>query len=246
MLPTHTTTQAVPDEHGPDNWALAHQRKTSMKQSFIVNIAIKDREGRVVGQKQVIRYEGLLAQAHEDGLRSVHTELVQIPSKANGDVAIVRAVVITCRGTFEGIGDASPANVNARVAGALIRVSETRAKARALRDACNAGMLALEELDDVNELDAADVAERPVPARAAAPANSNATPPAPEPRDDLMTAAQRRLLFRLAAERGVAAPDIQQWLENHWGFKSLKTLGKHEASRLIERLTQNGHAGGTP
>ena len=115
-----------------------------MKASFIVNIPIKDRDGRVIGQEQVVKYEGLLARAHEDGLRSVHTELVQIPTKANGDVAIVRAVVVTCRGTFEGIGDASPSNVNARVANALIRVSETRAKARAMRDACNAGMIALD------------------------------------------------------------------------------------------------------
>lgn len=218
-----------------------------MKTSFIVNIPIKDRDGRVVGQKQVIKYEGLLAQAHEDGLRSVHTELVQVPSKANGEVAIVRAVVVTCRGTFEGIGDASPTNVNARVTNALIRVSETRAKARALRDACNAGMIALDELDDVDEVDTVDAVERPATAKPTVAANTNATSTTPAPgRDDLMTPAQRRLLFRIAAERGVATGDIQQWLENHWGFKSLKTLGKYEASRLIEKLTQNGHAGAAP
>lgn len=221
-----------------------------MKQTFIVNIPIRDRDGRVVGQKQVIRYEGLLAKAHEDGLRSIATQLVQAPTKDNGEVAIVRAVIVTCRGTFEGLGDASPSNVNARVTGALLRVAETRAKARALRDAVNIGIVALEELGDVDEADAIDVAE-PVAkidrAKPAAAANTNATPTTPEPmRDDLMTPAQRRLLFRIAAERGVATGDIQQWLENHWGFKSLKTLGKYEASRLIEKLTQNGHAGAAP
>jgi hypothetical protein len=62
-----------------------------MKQSFTVTIRLRDRDGNVIGEKQVVKYEGLLARAHEDGLRSIHTELVQIPSKANGDAAIVRA-----------------------------------------------------------------------------------------------------------------------------------------------------------
>ena len=216
-----------------------------MKQSFIVNIPIKDRDGRVVGTKPCIRYEGLLARAHEDGLRSIHTELVQIPNKTNGDVAIVRAIVVTIRGTFEGLGDASPANVNLRVVGALLRVAETRAKARAFRDAVNAGMVALEELDDIDDTDAVDTvpatrsevtATQPV-----TPANGNVAPIPAEVRDDLMTQAQRRLLYRMAAERGVAVDGIQQWLENHVGLKPLKTIGKFEASRLIERLKgQNG------
>lgn len=218
-----------------------------MKQSFIVNIPIKDRDGRVVGARQVVKYEGLLARAHEDGLRSVHTELVQIPSKANGDVAIARAVIVTCRGTFEGIGDASPSNVNARVTGALLRVAETRAKARALRDAVNIGIVALEELDEVDDTgaldDRAQSAERPktLAARAEAVANGNSAPVA-EPRDDLMSQPQRRLLFRMAAERGVEPGEISKWLENHVGLKDIRIWSKADASRLIERLKgQNGH-----
>jgi len=215
-----------------------------MKQSFVVNIKIRDRDGNVVGEKQVVRYEGLLARAHEDGLRSIHTELVQIPSKANGDVAIVRAVVVTGRGTFEGIGDATPGNVNARVSGHLLRVAETRAKARALRDAVNIGLVALEELDEVDAVDA--VAEPPRVERPAphGPANGNAPT---EPRDDLMTQAQRRLLFRIAAERGVATDDIAKWLETCAGLKDMRSWSKIEASRLIERLkSQNGHSQAVP
>ena len=215
-----------------------------MKQSFIVSIKIRDRDGNVVGEKQVVRYEGLLARAHEDGLRSIHTELVQIPSKANGDAAIVRAVVVTGRGTFEGIGDATPGNVNARVTGHLLRVAETRAKARALRDAVNIGLVALEELDEVDAAD--DVAEPPRVERTApqGPANGNAPT---EPRDDLMTQAQRRLLFRIAAERGVATEGIAKWLEDHAGLKDIRSWSKADASRLIERLkAQNGHAQAVP
>jgi hypothetical protein len=215
-----------------------------MKQAFIVSIKIRDRDGNVVGEKQVVRYEGLLARAHEDGLRSIHTELVQIPSKANGDVAVVRAVVVTGRGTFEGIGDATPGNVHPRVAGHLLRVAETRAKARALRDAVNIGIMALEELDEVDAVDAVDDpprVERPAPQ---GPANGNAPS---EPRDDLMTQAQRRLLFRIAAERGVATEGIAKWLEDHAGLKDIRSWSKVDASRLIERLkAQNGHAQAAP
>jgi len=218
-----------------------------MKQAFTVSIKIRDRDGNVVAEKRVVTYEGLLARAHEDGLRSIHTELVQIPSKVNGDAAIVRAVVVTGRGTFEGIGDATPGNVNARVTGHLLRVAETRAKARALRDAVNIGLVALEELDEVDAVDAVDaVAEPPRVERPApqGPANGNAPT---EPRDDLMTQAQRRLLFRIAAERGVATEGIARWLEDHAGLKDIRTWSKAEASRLIERLkAQNGHAQAVP
>jgi hypothetical protein len=215
-----------------------------MKQAFIVNIPIRNRDGNVVGEKQVVKYEGLLARAHEDGLRSIHTELVQIPSKANGDAAIVRAVVVTGRGTFAGIGDATPGNVNARVTGHLLRVAETRAKARALRDAVNIGLLALEELDEVDAVDA--VAEPPRIERPAPHGPVNGTV-SPEPRDDLMTQAQRRLLFRLAAERGVATEGIAKWLEDHAGLKDLRSWSKADASRLIERLkAQNGHVQAVP
>jgi hypothetical protein len=96
--------------------------------------------------KRFVLYAGLLEEAHSRGLRSIETELLQVPAKENGEVAIVKALIRTEEGKFAGIGDASPQNVNRAIAPHLIRMAETRAKARALRDAINVGVTAFEEL----------------------------------------------------------------------------------------------------
>ncbi len=103
--------------------------------------------------KRHVLYAGLLDEAHARGLRSIETELLQVP---NGEVAIARAVARTEDGKFTGIGDASPENVGRMIAPHIIRMAETRAKARALRDAINVGVAALEELGGDDEGDAAN------------------------------------------------------------------------------------------
>ena len=102
--------------------------------------------------KRFVLYAGLLEEAHSRGLRSIETELLQVPAKENGEVAIVKAVIRTEEGKFAGIGDASPQNVNRTIAPHLIRMAETRAKARALRDAINVGVTAFEELGGEEEV----------------------------------------------------------------------------------------------
>ena len=143
-----------------------------MKREFVIN-----RHG-----KDYVLYAGLLDEAHQQGLRSIKTELVQAPAAQNGNVAICVAEVTTDKGTFTGIGDADPSNVNRMMVNALIRLAETRAKARALRDAVNVAMVAIEELtesapemlllDELAEAPAPTEASRPpVPTPTAAPAS---------------------------------------------------------------------------
>lgn len=102
--------------------------------------------------KQYVLLAGLLDEAHRQGLRSIDTELLQLPEDGNGQVAIAKARVEMEDGrTFAGIGDASPNNVSRQVAPHIIRMAETRAKARALRDAVNVGVTAFEELSNGDE-----------------------------------------------------------------------------------------------
>jgi hypothetical protein len=105
--------------------------------------------------REYVTYEGLLDQAHKRGLCGIRTTLIQVPAADNENVCIVRAEVDfkaedgTIR-TFSGIGDASPRNVSRGILPHLIRMSETRAKARAMRDGTNIGMTAFEETDEAS------------------------------------------------------------------------------------------------
>lgn len=99
--------------------------------------------------KQYVLFAGLMEEAHERGLRGIDTELLQLPSDENAHTAVAKATVEMDDGhTFSGLGDASPENVSRSIAVHLIRMAETRAKARALGDAVNVGATALEELSD--------------------------------------------------------------------------------------------------
>lgn len=109
-----------------------------MQREYIIT-----RQGR-----DYVLYAGLLDAAHRDGLASIRTTLVQAPTPANGYVAICHAEVTTARGTFGALGDADPENAPRQMAHSLVRLAETRAKARALADAANIAMTAVEELAD--------------------------------------------------------------------------------------------------
>jgi len=96
-------------------------------------------------KKRVVTYEMVLNLAHQKGLESIETEALTVTET----FAFFKAVVTMESGKrFIGHGDASPANVRPDMVPSMIRLAETRAKARALRDAVNIGEVALEELPD--------------------------------------------------------------------------------------------------
>jgi hypothetical protein len=116
-----------------------------VRKEFIV-----ERQGR-----SFCLYAGLLDVAHQQGLKSIQTELIQIPTDANNRVAICSATVVLEQNgverQFTGLGDAAPNNVAPAMQTCLLRMAETRAKARALRDAVNIGVAAFEELGEDDE-----------------------------------------------------------------------------------------------
>ena len=210
--------------------------------------------------KQYVLFAGLLDEAHSRGLRSIDTELVQVPDDSNGNVAIVKATAeMDDERRFSGIGDASPENVGRNIVPHLIRMAETRAKARALRDAVNVGATALEELSDGDAPPAEDFEaprSRPTPIRNAprTRAQEGAAPESQAVEDNGQAErtatsskkgggsqkarkSQVDLLKTLATEwRGENGVER---LENRIG-KPLADLTRTEADDWIDRLTPEG------
>jgi hypothetical protein len=212
---------------------------------LIRTIDVRDRRGQVIGTKEVVTYQGLLSKAHEEGLNRIRTTLVQIPSDDNGRTAIAKAEVETGKGLYEALGDASPENVNSFIVPHLIRMAETRAKARALRDAVNIGVVSFEELDGeqapAESLGAGSGAPVNRPARktqngtaqaSTAPAQRTPGNGGPAP----MSEAQRRYLFRILAGQGLQGDPAHEYLKELFEVGSLTTVSKSAAATMIDRL----------
>ena len=204
--------------------------------------------------KQYVLFAGLLDEAHNLGLKGIDTDLIQIPDESNGNVAIVKATAeMEDERRFSGIGDASPDNVGRNIAPHLIRMAETRAKARALRDAVNVGATAMEELSDGDDAPPASSppggkptpirggrqgSDQSAPAEEEAPPNGQAQKPASSSkRGGKARKSQVDLLKTLAVEwRGENGVER---LETRLG-KPLTELSRTEADEWIDRLTPEG------
>ena len=114
-----------------------------LKDGFLKNIKGKD----------FVLYAGVLDLATQKGLLKLEVELLQFPTKENGNEAICRATAEGKNGEeFSDIGDSNPNNCTPMIAKHLIRMASTRAKGRALRDMCNIGIACLEELSDLDDV----------------------------------------------------------------------------------------------
>jgi hypothetical protein len=220
---------------------------------FIRTIELKDRSGRVIGTKEVVTYQGLLSKAHDEGLKRVSTTLLQIPVDDNGRTAIAKAEVETEKGSFEALGDASPESVTSFLTPHLIRMAETRAKARALRDAVNVGVVSFEELDGEDlpgegHSDLGPGASQPdghargqngsdtTPSRSPMRRGRGLAAPASQQGFQPMTESQRRFLFRILSGQGLKGDAAEERVHELLGVASLSDVSKEMASSLIDEL----------
>jgi len=214
-------------------------------QQLVRTVDVHDRAGNVVGSKDVVLYAGLLNQAHEEGLARVRTSILQIPTEENGHLAIIKAEVETTKGLFEAVGDACPENVDEFLAPHLIRVAETRAKARALRDAVNVGVVSYEELDGVSlnrdsspgsGASSSRTPRRAAPNRAPARPRGNSRPSRSSNGNDPMSEAQRRYLFRILAGQGYQREAAEERLMDLFEVTALTQVTKVAATKMIDEL----------
>jgi hypothetical protein len=93
--------------------------------------------------KPFVRYAGVLALAHQRGLTSIKARFTLVTA----ELALAEAEVVFADGTtYSECADSTPGNVPQHIRPHFPRMALTRCKARALRDALNIGMTALEEL----------------------------------------------------------------------------------------------------
>ena len=217
--------------------------KNKIASQFIVHINTREEDGssRV---REFITYAGLLAVAHDIGLEEMNTTVVQMPTDGNGQTAVIRAIAKGKPGLFTGLGDANPQNVNRKVAKHLLRVAETRAKARALRDFTNIAVVALEELGDEDlefvspprqqQQPSVPMQQQPVQA---VQQHERGVTRIDDRRDGTISDAQKRALWRKALTLGYEGPRAHAFLLERLGVDPSRAT-RMQASRLLDVLSE--------
>lgn len=210
----------------------------------------RDADGRVV-----VRLGDLLQRAHTEGLRRVRTRIVQVPVRENGYLAVAHAEVRLTRGTFTGVGDASPESVDPPFAVHAVRVAESRALARAFRFALGVADVCQEELcgtdaqsppqhPPVRTVSARDsrvrsdggAIPRPPPSGVRTFPASRAEQHERKPSDFAMSDAQRKKLFRLAFDLGASKDSARDLILQAADVGRLEWMTREVASKTIDVL----------
>jgi predicted nucleic acid-binding Zn finger protein len=149
-----------------ENAMFCEKHTPKLDDRFMINIKGKD----------FVLYAGVLDLATQMGLLKLEVELLQFPTKENGNEAICRAVAESKTGeVFSDIGDANPKNCHELIVKHLIRMASTRAKARALRDMCNIGIACIEELADFDDVIGSDKPKKTIRKKTAGDTDKKAT-----------------------------------------------------------------------
>ena len=238
------------------NYVCQHINAVRLHKNVVnqVNPKLDERFITRIKDKEFVLYAGLLDLAHQIGLKSVCSKIIQYPTKDNEFTAVCCAHVVTKRGeVYSDIGDANPKNSNKLVVDHIVRVASTRAKARCLRDMTNIGMTCLEELGDCNILDGIIAgAENPLPpvkekvgAKVAEPMKSHSDnkvdkgSDAPQPNQkpaSPITNAQVKAIQNIAKRKKIDDQKLQSMIFDRYQKKNLRELSSSIAAKLIHSL----------
>jgi hypothetical protein len=192
---------------------------------IVIMSHVDKRTGEVV-TRPYPKVGGRLRLAHEEnGSLSISTEIIRYEE----NVAVVKALATTKKGTFNGLGMASLER-DQRIAPAILELAETRAIARSLRFAgygveyCSAEEVShLENGGLEQDFKSSDESER-----AGAGGNDSSE-------DFRLTSKQLNYIKRLARDRRMTDKELRtKTMEAH--KKQPEYLTKKEASELIDQL----------
>ncbi len=207
--------------------------------------------------KEFVLYAGLLDLGTQLGIRKIHVEALQFPTKENGMEAICTATLESKLGEeFTEIGDANKNNVRELIVPHILRMAATRAKARCLRDYTNVGMTALEELGNLDEVidstkPAKPATKKKVPVKAKTnKSKTDSKPDTPNSKNDTtpeetsnknetpkMSDAQHRAIANLSRRRGISLEEVENMSKEAYGV-ALVNLSASDASAFIRELQQ--------
>lgn len=198
--------------------------------------------------KDFVLYSGLLDLAHQKGILRISVDVEQFPTDENGNVAVCKAIVESVTGEeFIEWGDASPKNVNRKIAVHILRMAATRAKARALRDFTNIGMTCMEELGGMDETDETPPAtsttrKKPQPKSQPKPKQeepaSKTIPISSKQGTGKPSIAQLKAMENLASRRGIK-PEMLDEMANEKFGSSYKQISPSDAAAFIRYLQKS-------
>lgn len=204
---------------------------------IVIMSHVDKRTGEVI-TRPYPKVAGRLRLAHEENENlNISTEIIRYEE----NVAVVRALATTKKGTFNGLGMASLER-DQQIAPAILELAETRAIARSLRFAgygveyCSAEEVS--HLENGGLIEQTGGSERPVQDHD----NKGSQEPDKEgesdpqnPQDARLTSKQLNYLKRLARDRRMTDKELRKMTMETYK-KQPEYLTKKEASELIDQL----------
>ena len=187
-------------------------------------------------ESEIIAYQNQLDYAHQSGLNSISSRIIQFPNDENNNTCVCEATVTTNDGKqFSDIGDASPDTVPSEYSKHVISFASTRAKSRVLSDAFN---FSNKEHNDSNMIDVTPIQNSVQQNKNILSLSQNSKYTNAEKSKfnggGSKTISQKQIGFinKLASQKNATGNDFSESMFN----KSIEFLTGQEADILIKKL----------